>query len=103
MNNDQCSMFNVQEDIHTIVLLHYCTIELSNYRTNSLMRFVHSLEEAQLTEDSVVTIGSFDGVHRGHQALIKQVRAAALNAQRASVVITFFPHPSGVLGRAQPY
>jgi len=67
------------------------------------MRFVHSLEEAQLTEESVVTIGSFDGVHRGHQALIKQLRAAALNAQRASVVITFFPHPSVVLGRTRPY
>src|SRR5512139_476560 len=67
------------------------------------MRLVHRFEEAQLTEDSVVTLGSFDGVHRGHQALIKQVRAAALNAQRASVVITFFPHPSVVLGRAQPY
>jgi riboflavin kinase / FMN adenylyltransferase len=67
------------------------------------MRLVHSFEEAQLTEDSVVTIGSFDGVHRGHQALIKQVRAAAWNAQRASVVVTFFPHPSVVLGRAQPF
>jgi riboflavin kinase/FMN adenylyltransferase len=67
------------------------------------MRLVHSFEEAQLTEDSVVTIGSFDGVHRGHQALIKQVRAAALATRRAAVVITFFPHPSVVLGRAQPF
>ena len=67
------------------------------------MRFVHRFEDAQLAEDSVVTIGSFDGVHRGHQALIKQVRAAALNLQRAAVVVTFFPHPSVVLGRAQPY
>jgi riboflavin kinase/FMN adenylyltransferase len=67
------------------------------------MRLVHSFEEAQLTEDSVVTIGSFDGVHRGHQALIKQLRAAALTARRTSIVITFFPHPSVVLGRAQPY
>jgi riboflavin kinase/FMN adenylyltransferase len=67
------------------------------------MRFVHSFEEAQLTEETVVTIGSFDGVHRGHQALIKQVRAAALKTLRASVVITFFPHPSVVLGRVQPY
>ena len=67
------------------------------------MRFIHNFEEAQLTEDSVVTIGSFDGVHRGHQALIKQVRASALQARRAAVVITFFPHPSIVLGRAQPY
>ena len=67
------------------------------------MRFVHRFEEAQLSEDSVVTIGSFDGVHRGHQALIKQMRASALQARRAAVVITFFPHPSVVLGRAQPY
>jgi riboflavin kinase / FMN adenylyltransferase len=67
------------------------------------MRLIHSFEEAQLTEEAVVTIGSFDGVHRGHRALIKQVRAAALDTQRASVVITFFPHPSVVLGRAQPF
>src|SRR5512134_2311271 len=79
---------------------HYSTIQPLH---SLLMRFVHSFEEAQLSEDSVVTIGSFDGVHRGHQALIKQVRAAALQTQRASVVITFFPHPSVVLGRAQPY
>ncbi len=67
------------------------------------MRFVHRFEEAQLTEDSVVTIGSFDGVHRGHQALIKQLRTAALHARRAAVVVTFFPHPSVVLGRGQPF
>lgn len=67
------------------------------------MRLAHRLEEVQLTEDSVVTIGSFDGVHRGHQALIKQVRAAALSARRAAVVLTFFPHPSVVLGRAQSF
>ncbi|HSD84894.1 MAG TPA: riboflavin biosynthesis protein RibF, partial [Anaerolineae bacterium] len=67
------------------------------------MRLVHSFAEAQLTEDSVVTIGSFDGMHRGHQALISQVRTAAVQAQRAAVVITFFPHPSVVLGRTQPF
>ncbi len=67
------------------------------------MHLIHSLEEAQLNEESVVTIGAFDGVHRGHQALLKQVRSAALDAQRVSVVITFFPHPSVVLGRAQPF
>ncbi len=67
------------------------------------MRLIHRFEEVQLTEEAVVTIGSFDGVHRGHQALIRQVRQAALQAQRAAVVITFFPHPSVVLGRAQPF
>ena len=67
------------------------------------MRLIHNLEDAQLTEETVVTIGSFDGVHRGHQSLIAGVRAAALAANRAAVVITFFPHPSVALGRAQPF
>jgi len=67
------------------------------------MRLIHNLEDAQLTEESVVTIGSFDGVHRGHQSLIAGVRESALKANRAAVVMTFFPHPSVVLGRAQPF
>ncbi len=67
------------------------------------MRLIHKLEDAQLTEDTVVTIGSFDGVHRGHQSLIASVRESALQANRAAVVMTFFPHPSVVLGRAQPF
>lgn len=67
------------------------------------MRLIHRFEDAQLTEDSVVTIGSFDGVHRGHRALIAQVREAALNTGRAAIVVTFFPHPSIVLGRADPF
>jgi riboflavin kinase / FMN adenylyltransferase len=67
------------------------------------MRLIHALADAQLTEETVVTIGSFDGVHRGHQSLIAGVRAAALAANRAAVVVTFFPHPSVALGRAQPF
>jgi riboflavin kinase/FMN adenylyltransferase len=67
------------------------------------MRLAHQLAEVQLAEESAVTIGSFDGVHRGHQALIKQMRASALRAGRATVVVTFFPHPSVVLGRVQPF
>jgi riboflavin kinase / FMN adenylyltransferase len=67
------------------------------------MRLIHNLEDTQLTEETVVTIGSFDGVHRGHQSLIAGVREAALAVNRAAVVITFFPHPSVALRRAQPF
>jgi riboflavin kinase / FMN adenylyltransferase len=45
----------------------------------------------------VVTLGIFDGVHRGHMALLDYLVASAKEAQGESVVITFFPHPRLVL------
>ena len=46
---------------------------------------------------SVVTIGVFDGVHRGHQAIIGQAVKRAKDAGLQSVVVTFDPHPSEVV------
>lgn len=45
----------------------------------------------------VVTIGAFDGVHRGHQALIADVRQRALELDAASAVVTFDRHPASVV------
>ena len=42
----------------------------------------------------VATIGKFDGVHRGHQALLLQVKKAAEKLNLPSVVITFEPQPA---------
>jgi riboflavin kinase/FMN adenylyltransferase len=48
-------------------------------------------------ENSWVTIGSFDGVHLGHQALINELVKTAHSHGEYAVVITFFPHPMVVL------
>ena len=48
-------------------------------------------------EPCVVTIGSFDGLHRGHQLLIEKVRAHARESGQKSAVLTFRPHPAKVL------
>lgn len=60
--------------------------------------------EAELLEDateprleSVVTIGFFDGVHVGHRALIRQLRADAARQGCQSVVVTFDRHPAAVV------
>lgn len=51
---------------------------------------------------SVVVIGNFDGVHRGHQAVLRQARTLADARGLRCVVLTFDPHPSLVLGRGAP-
>jgi riboflavin kinase/FMN adenylyltransferase len=51
---------------------------------------------------SVVTVGSFDGVHRGHRAVITEAVARARDASRLSVVVTFEPHPAAVLSARPP-
>lgn len=62
------------------------------------MQHCKNLEAVKINK-SWVTIGSFDGVHTGHQALIRWLIAGARRAQEPSVVVTFFPHPAVVLGK----
>ncbi|MEE2644892.1 MAG: riboflavin biosynthesis protein RibF [Myxococcota bacterium] len=47
-----------------------------------------------LRERSVVTIGNFDGLHRGHQALLSRAREIAVAEQAALWVLSFEPHPA---------
>ncbi|MEJ2539359.1 MAG: bifunctional riboflavin kinase/FAD synthetase [Gemmatimonadota bacterium] len=42
---------------------------------------------------TVVTVGTFDGVHRGHWAVLKEIQARARASGRRSVLVTFDPHP----------
>jgi len=52
---------------------------------------------------TVLTIGAFDGVHLGHQHLIRSVIESAQAQGHRPALVTFFPHPSVVLGRAEPF
>lgn len=61
------------------------------------MTHIYRLEDAYLTQDAAVTIGVFDGVHLGHQTLLKRFVAAAHRQGQQAVVVTFHPHPDVVL------
>ena len=57
-----------------------------------------SLEEISL-QNSWLTIGVFDGVHRGHQEILSKLTAGAHANGAPAVVLTFWPHPGVVLGK----
>jgi len=53
-----------------------------------------------MAQPAVVTMGTFDGLHRGHQAVLAEVTRRARAAKLASVLITFDPHPLAVVNPA---
>jgi riboflavin kinase/FMN adenylyltransferase len=66
------------------------------------MDVIDDLTKASLRQETVLTVGTFDGVHRGHQVLIGRVVSQARATDRLAVLVTFHPHPATVLapGRA---
>lgn len=64
------------------------------------MQHYRSLTEVSL-QDSWLTVGVFDGVHRGHQELMKALTAGAHATGAPAVVLTFDPHPAVVFGRGE--
>lgn len=61
------------------------------------MRVFHALPNPPLTQPTSLAIGNFDGVHLGHQTLLRAMVADARSQERAAGVLTFDPHPMAVL------
>jgi riboflavin kinase/FMN adenylyltransferase len=61
------------------------------------MKIYHSLDDFSPLANAVVTSGTFDGVHVGHQKIVHRLKEIATRTQGETVVITFWPHPQLVL------
>ena len=61
------------------------------------MRIYKDLSELAEFSNSVVTIGTFDGVHLGHQKILKMVQNEASDIKGESILFTFYPHPRMVV------
>jgi len=57
------------------------------------MKIYRSLEDFSPVENAVVTIGTFDGVHIGHQKILVHLKEAAQKVNGETILLTFFPHP----------
>ena len=61
------------------------------------MRVFYELNALPEFRNAVVTIGSFDGVHAGHQEILRRVNRLAQQCDGESIVVTFHPHPREVI------
>ena len=64
------------------------------------MQHVYRLADANPPGPTIVAVGMFDGVHIGHQHLLQRLVATARAQDCVPTVLTFFPHPDVVMGRA---
>jgi len=64
---------------------------------HSLLKIIQTISNFNSLEKTVVTIGTFDGIHIGHQKILKDLIETAKKENKKSVLLTFFPHPRMVL------
>ncbi len=65
------------------------------------MKIIRGLDDASGLRDGFVSIGNFDGVHRGHQSMIASLARLAKDENRPAVIFTFDPHPIALLRPGQ--
>jgi len=61
------------------------------------LKIFHSIKSFSSSKPTIVTIGTFDGVHLGHRKILEQIAKSANVLNCESLVLTFFPHPRMVL------
>lgn len=61
------------------------------------MKIYQGIDQFKSATNPAITIGTFDGVHIGHQKIIQQLKQGAASIQGESVIFTFYPHPRMVL------
>ncbi|CAI8326404.1 MAG: Riboflavin biosynthesis protein RibF [Flavobacteriales bacterium] len=63
------------------------------------MKIYRNIDDYDQEKGAVVTIGTFDGLHHGHQEILKKVVNSSIEKKLSSVVLTFFPHPRTILNK----
>ena len=54
---------------------------------------------SRLTKNSIVAVGNFDGIHLGHQKILRHLLRETQKQDARSLVLTFSPHPERILGK----
>jgi len=62
-----------------------------------VLKLFHSINDFQSNKKTILTLGTFDGVHIGHKKILERITQNTENGKYESLVLTFFPHPRMVL------
>ncbi len=62
-----------------------------------VLKLFHSINDFQSTKKTILTLGTFDGVHIGHKKILERITQNTENGKYESLVLTFFPHPRMIL------
>ena len=69
---------------------------MQHYKTVNLKIF-HSINDFSSPKKTILTLGTFDGVHIGHKKILEKITQNTENEKYESLVLTFFPHPRMIL------
>lgn len=61
------------------------------------MKIIRRIEDINIDKPTVITVGSFDGIHQGHQQILTELKKQSLDCNCLEMLITFHPHPKVVL------
>lgn len=77
---------------------YFLDLKSKNYFCKKIiLKIYNSIQSFTTQSKTIVTLGTFDGVHLGHKKILEKVIASSKNLNAESVVLTFFPHPRTVL------
>lgn len=72
-------------------------LSLSYFCKKFVLKIYHDLKDYKNNSRSILTLGTFDGVHLGHTCILKKITEESKIKDLESIVLTFFPHPRMVL------
>ena len=67
------------------------------YKYKIALKIYNSINNFTTTKKTIVTLGTFDGVHIGHNAILDKICKVAKHENLESVILTFFPHPRKIV------
>lgn len=68
-----------------------------HYYKKIALKIFHSIKDFSSSKKTILTLGTFDGVHIGHKKILEKVIQSTLDDTYESLVLTFFPHPRMIL------